>query len=125
VKDHTRNVKRTLSKSIFLTGSENVYSTPFQEVHEIVASGYSHDQKYRLVLRETGDKDKKRFAEIWAGDILEICKDVTDIHGPFYNDGTSRLVMLVSLIFISRQISSHLSLSRTRTKLSYTSPRRS
>ncbi|KAF5366775.1 hypothetical protein D9758_006498 [Tetrapyrgos nigripes] len=87
VKDHTRNVKRTVSKSIFLTGSDSQpASTHFQEVHEIVASGYSHDGNYRAILRETGDKDKKRFVEIWAGDRMEACKEVTDVHGAFYND---------------------------------------
>jgi len=87
VKDHTRNIKRTVTKSIVLSGSES-FSTPFQEIHEVVKSGYSNDGKYKAVLRET--QDKKRFVEIWDGDKLEACKEVTDVHGAFYSDGSSR-----------------------------------
>lgn len=40
----------------------------------------------RAVLRETAEK--KRFLEIWIGDVLEGSKDVTKSHGSFYSDGT-------------------------------------
>ncbi|THV03554.1 alpha/beta-hydrolase [Dendrothele bispora CBS 962.96] len=83
VKDHSRDIKRILTKSILVTSPESL-QTSFQEVHEIIASGFSYNGQYRAILRETADK--KRYVEIWEGDRLEACKDVSDIHGTFYSD---------------------------------------
>ncbi|KAE9401852.1 alpha/beta-hydrolase [Gymnopus androsaceus JB14] len=81
VRDHARNVKRTLSKSISLdTGA----STPSVEVIGIISTAYSPSGNLKATLRETDDK--KRFVEIWNNDIIVACKDVTDEHGIFYAD---------------------------------------
>ncbi|KAF5342853.1 hypothetical protein D9757_014920 [Collybiopsis confluens] len=85
VRDHARNVKRTITKSIFL--DTPVTSTPPVEVLGLVSAVYSPSKEIRAVLRETGDdKDKKRFVEIWRDDALLACKDVTDKHGIFFAD---------------------------------------
>ncbi|KAF5381480.1 hypothetical protein D9757_008136 [Collybiopsis confluens] len=84
VRDHARNAKRTITKSIFL---DTVTSTPPVEVLGLVSAVYSPSKQIRAVLRETGDdKDKKRFVEIWRDDALLACKDVTDKHGIFFAD---------------------------------------
>ncbi|KAK7043027.1 hypothetical protein VNI00_008765 [Paramarasmius palmivorus] len=86
-RDHTRNAKRTLSKTIFITPNSST-SSPNQEINEIVHSSVSESRKYRAILRETGSGEKKkRFVEIWDKERVVVCKDVTDIHGSFYNDG--------------------------------------
>ncbi|KIK66347.1 hypothetical protein GYMLUDRAFT_38158 [Collybiopsis luxurians FD-317 M1] len=84
VRDHARNVKRTISKSIFL---DTGISSPPVEVIGVVSTVYSPSKKLKAVLRETGeDKDKKRFVEVWKDDTLLACKDVTDKHGIFFGD---------------------------------------
>ncbi|KAF9074357.1 Alpha/Beta hydrolase protein [Rhodocollybia butyracea] len=85
VRDHIRNLKRTISKSILLDALNT--TTPSVEVIGIVSTAYSASGNLKAVLRETGeDKDKKRFVEVWNSDRLLACKDVTDIHGMFYAD---------------------------------------
>ncbi|KAJ4480865.1 Alpha/Beta hydrolase protein [Lentinula aciculospora] len=83
--DHTRNVKRTISKSISL---ETLNATSTEEVIGVVNTAYSASGDLKVILRETGNgSDKKRFVEIWNNDaVILACKDVTDIHGIFYAD---------------------------------------
>ncbi|KAF7374260.1 Acylamino-acid-releasing enzyme [Mycena sanguinolenta] len=87
VKDNLRDVKRSLSTSIFV-GSQATAAAPAADVGDAVVS-YSAPtgnfcSPYRAVLRET--TDKKRYIEIWAGDVLTASKDVTERHGAFYSD---------------------------------------
>ena len=88
VKDNVRDVKRSLSTAIFV-GSQVPAAAPAVDMGDVVASSSAPAgtfcAPYRAVLRET--TEKKRYIEIWAGDVLAASKDVTDIHGPFYSDG--------------------------------------
>lgn len=45
----------------------------------------------RVVLRETAEK--KRYLEMWLGDVLEVSKDVSNSHGSFYADGMTRSIL--------------------------------
>jgi hypothetical protein len=91
--DHTRNAKRTTSKTFFIKsnrsdGSFTVVASPAQDVSpEVVASAISPSGKLAAILRETNTGDKKRFVEIWEGERLEASVNVTKTHGPFYSDG--------------------------------------
>ena len=41
-------------------------------------------------LKEIGSDDKKkRFVEVWSKEGIVASKEVTDVHGAFYNDGQS------------------------------------
>lgn len=93
--DHTRNAKRTTSKTFFIKssrsdGSFTVIASPAQDVSpEVVASAISPSGKLTALLRETNSGDKKRFVEIWEGERLEASVTVTKTHGAFYTDGES------------------------------------
>ncbi|EEB92129.1 hypothetical protein MPER_09410, partial [Moniliophthora perniciosa FA553] len=52
----------------------------FHHTGFLVLVAESRDQRHR-----SGDK-KKRFVEIWNKENVVVCRDVTDIHGAFYND---------------------------------------
>ncbi len=85
LRDHVRNAKRTISKSIFL---DKLVTTPNIEVIGVVSEKYSPSGALKAILRETGsESDKQRFVEIWKKDKLVACKDVSDVHGIFYGDG--------------------------------------
>ncbi|TFK48157.1 alpha/beta-hydrolase [Heliocybe sulcata] len=93
VRDHTRNTKRTLVKTIFVEpNSDAVIGAPSQELSDVVASVVSPSGLRRARLRELSDATvaggKKRFVEIWHGDKLEVVRDVTASHGEFYSDDT-------------------------------------
>ncbi|KAF7374165.1 Peptidase-S9 domain-containing protein [Mycena sanguinolenta] len=87
VRDNVRDVKRSLSTAIFV-GSQATAATPAVDMGDAVASFSAPPRTvcspYRAVLRET--TEKKRYIEIWAGDVLAMSKDVTEAHGPFYTD---------------------------------------
>ncbi|KAF8995396.1 Alpha/Beta hydrolase protein [Cyathus striatus] len=87
VKDHIRNAKRTMSKTIVLTKGES-YKSPLQDVGDVVLSVTSPSKKRRAVLREvkSDGKDAKRLVEVWLGDRLETTLDVSERHGTFYAD---------------------------------------
>jgi hypothetical protein len=92
--DHTRNAKRTTSKTFFIKpnrsdGTFTVIASPSQDVSpEVVASAISPSGKLTAILREWNSAgDKRRFVEIWDGERLEASVNVTKAHGVFYTDG--------------------------------------
>ncbi|KAL0568722.1 hypothetical protein V5O48_013264 [Marasmius crinis-equi] len=86
IQDFTKNARRSVSKSIFLT-SDTVLTSPNQEIADIVLSKLSKSGVYRAILKETGSDDKKkRFVEVWSREKILASKEVTDLHGVFYND---------------------------------------
>ena len=92
--DHTRDAKRTTSKTFFIKSSRSdgtftVIASPSQDVSpEVIASAISPSGKLTVILRETNSAgDKKRFVEIWEGERLESSVNVTKAHGAFYADG--------------------------------------
>ena len=96
LQDHTRNAKRTTSKTFFIKSSRSdgtftVIASPSQDVSpEVIASAISPSGKLTAVLRETNSAgDKKRFVEVWEGERLEASINVTKAHGVFYADGES------------------------------------
>jgi hypothetical protein len=96
LQDHTRNAKRTTSKTFFTKSSRSdrtftVIASPSQDVSpEVVASAISPSGKLTAILRETNSAgDKKRFVEVWEGERLEASVNVTKAHGVFYADGQS------------------------------------
>jgi Acylamino-acid-releasing enzyme, N-terminal domain len=101
--DHTRNAKRTTSKTFFIKssrsdGSFTVVASPAQDVSpEVVASAISPSGKLTAILRETNSGDKKRFVEIWEGERLEASVNVSKTHGAFYTDGEPFLFLLFIL----------------------------
>ncbi|KAI0278386.1 alpha/beta-hydrolase [Russula aff. rugulosa BPL654] len=91
--DHTRNAKRTTSKTFFVKSSRSdgtftVIASPSQDVSpEVVASAISPSGKLTAILRETDSAgEKKRFVEVWEGERLEASINVTKAHGVFYAD---------------------------------------
>ncbi|KAL0565918.1 hypothetical protein V5O48_016100 [Marasmius crinis-equi] len=86
IQDFTKNTRRSVSKSIFLT-SDAAFTSPNQEIADIVLSKPSKSGIYRAILKETGSDDKKkRFVEVWSKEKILASKEVTDVHGVFYND---------------------------------------
>ncbi|KAK0494381.1 acylaminoacyl-peptidase [Armillaria luteobubalina] len=75
IRDHVRNAKRTISKSIYTSQGAVLSSLP-QDISDVVLS-------YRVILRS---KDEKRFIELWTEDRLVHLKDVTNLHGDFIGD---------------------------------------
>ncbi|KAK2462496.1 hypothetical protein APHAL10511_005466 [Amanita phalloides] len=63
-------------------------STSCEDVpNDIVLSLTSPSASLRAVLRDaTKSGGSGRFVEIWTNDCLIACKDVSDLHGQFYND---------------------------------------
>jgi acylaminoacyl-peptidase len=88
VKDNVRDIKRSVSSTIFL-GSDSTQSSPAVDVGDVVASASAPSGSVcfprRAVLRET--TDKKRYVELWVGDVLEVSEDVSTTHESFYSDG--------------------------------------
>ncbi|KAJ7508745.1 Alpha/Beta hydrolase protein [Mycena galericulata] len=88
IRDNNRDVKRNVSTSIFLGADSDSVSTPALDVGDIVASISAPSGTTcfprRAVLRET--TGKKKFVEIWIGNVLEVSKDVSDVHDSFYSD---------------------------------------
>ncbi|KAF6748273.1 acylaminoacyl-peptidase [Ephemerocybe angulata] len=86
VRDHERNVKKSLVKQIVLSNSGPATVLPAQEVN-YVAARYSLSGRNRVVLREAKEgSGTKYFVELWRGDSLRFTLDVTEKHGAFYAD---------------------------------------
>ena len=86
-KIHDRDAKRTISKTFFVTPSQIVPSDFRQEASDVQASAVSPSGVRKAVLRQTADEKPKRYVEIWAGDLLEVSKEVTSTHGAFCVEG--------------------------------------
>ena len=90
IQDHARNVKRTMTKSIAVSGS-SVIALPMQDRDlDIVSQVISPSRKLRAVLRHVKSGDSPagtRLVEIWNKDLLVVSANVTDCHGDFYTDG--------------------------------------
>ncbi|KAG7443189.1 alpha/beta-hydrolase [Guyanagaster necrorhizus] len=82
IRDHVRNSKRTMTKSIYASQGTIRSSLP-QDVSDVVLSSLSPSLKYRAILRS---KEGKRFIELWVDDRLLHLKDVTSLHGDFSGD---------------------------------------
>ncbi|KII84157.1 hypothetical protein PLICRDRAFT_57993 [Plicaturopsis crispa FD-325 SS-3] len=91
IRDHVRNVKRSITKTIHVASEDNLISAS-SEAGDIVRSTVSPSGKRTANLRETADPNvpgsRKRYVEIWLGDRLQVCHDVTKAHGAFYVDDT-------------------------------------
>ncbi|TFY65775.1 hypothetical protein EVG20_g5316 [Dentipellis fragilis] len=89
-KDHTRNVKRTSTKTLFIPSAaedEVIASTPQDVSSEVRASIISPSGRFTVILRETGDgSNQKRFVEIWENGKLLVSEDISKLHGVFYTD---------------------------------------
>lgn len=100
--DHTRDAKRTTSKTFFIKsgrsdGSFTAIASPAQDVSpEVVASTISPSGKLTALLRETNSGDKKRFVEIWEGERLEASVSVTKTHAAFYADGELPVLPIIA-----------------------------
>lgn len=87
-KDHEQNLKRSFSKTVFVTSSNTVTLTLAQDTTDVQASLVSPSKSRVAILRQTTDQDKKkRFVEIWAGDRLEASQEVSGTHGAFLTEG--------------------------------------
>jgi hypothetical protein len=100
LQDHTRDSKRTISKTFFIQpnpsdGSFTVIASTAQDVSpEVIASAISPSGKLSAILRETTSGDKKRFVEVWEGERLEVSVNVTKTHGAFYADGEPSVLLM-------------------------------
>ncbi|KAF8900475.1 Alpha/Beta hydrolase protein [Gymnopilus junonius] len=85
LRDHIRNSKRTVSRSIVFSSEASSIPTvtPLQEVDPVVQL-VSPSTKRRAVLRSR--PGGSRFIEIWSNGLLEASMEVTDYHGDFYAD---------------------------------------
>lgn len=86
-RDHERDLKRSFSRTIFVTGTNSVTSSLAQDASDVIATSFSPSKSRTAVLRQLTDGDKKRFVEVWQGDSLVVSRDVTATHGPFYTEG--------------------------------------
>lgn len=95
MKNHTKNTKRSLSRSIFVSSAYNLSDGPSilgttpEDISEVVLQVNSPSNKKRALLRKRSDKIDgfSRYVEIWTDGILEASVDVSDLHGDFYSDG--------------------------------------
>ncbi|KAF9474522.1 alpha/beta-hydrolase [Pholiota conissans] len=92
VKDHDRNVKRSMSKNVvFPSGAgqlENgAISTPLLDT-DVVAQIVSPTKQKRATLRNVkrANGSSNRIVEVWNEGLLQISQNVTDYHGDFYTD---------------------------------------
>ncbi|KAJ7224591.1 Alpha/Beta hydrolase protein [Mycena pura] len=87
VRDNTRNVKRSVSNSIFL-GSQSFPVAPAVDTGDVVAAIFAPASSVcfprQAVFRET--TDEKRYLEVWTGNTLELSTDVTSSHQSFYSE---------------------------------------
>jgi len=112
-KDHGRDVKRSISKTIFVTNSNPVSSALTRDTSDIQASIVSPSKSRVAVLRQTSEQDKKkRYVEIWAGDRLEASQEVSSTHGAFLTEGKFISAHLNALLIPTAQTLYHLSHSR-------------
>ncbi|KAH7911153.1 Alpha/Beta hydrolase protein [Hygrophoropsis aurantiaca] len=89
IRDHERNIKRSVIKSHFVASGENTSVPVSHEASEIVAFAISPSKARSAILREVAGQNgsgKSRFVEIWAGPHLEASMAVTNIHGAFHAD---------------------------------------
>ena len=95
IRDHERNVKRSVTKTLTLDGPDSAIDFPVlsstinQDSAEIVAFLSAPSEKRHAILREVSDahSTKKRYVEVWAGAQLEASLEVTNQHGQFHTDG--------------------------------------
>ncbi|KAJ7038984.1 Alpha/Beta hydrolase protein [Mycena alexandri] len=87
IQDNVRNIKRSLTTSIFL-GANSDSAAPAVDLEDVVVSISAPAESVcfsrRAVLLET--TENKRHLEIWIGNVLEVSKEVTEPHGSFYSD---------------------------------------
>lgn len=122
VRDHLRDVKRTLTKHIISTPSDSIVTSSQDD--SALASVPSPSGERLGVLREISDgSSKKRFVEVWRGDRLEATKEVTKTHEGFHVNRApfqvvvhirSNLIILFPATFFS------LSFSNSETSFVYT-----
>ncbi|KAF9228216.1 alpha/beta-hydrolase [Gyrodon lividus] len=96
IRDHERNVKRSVTKTFVLAAPELApdssiltSATTTQESSEIQAFVVSPSKKCQAILREVSDSNsggKKRYVEVWANSQLEASLEVTKRHGQFHTD---------------------------------------
>ncbi|KAG2127690.1 hypothetical protein DEU56DRAFT_820074 [Suillus clintonianus] len=79
VRDHERNVKRSLTKTFTLDNQ-----TTSHDSSEVKAFTISPSKSRQAILREVANTN--RFVEIWAGTQLEASLDVTKHHQAFLTD---------------------------------------
>lgn len=109
LRDHTRNVKRMMTKSVIISSKSNgsesfpavITSTPLHDQVDVVAQLISPSRKLRAVLRHIkfGDAPSTRLVEIWKKHLLLVSANVTECHGDFYADE-----YLASLAFSSSEL---------------------
>lgn len=86
VRNHVKNVKRTMSKTIFMpdaTATAAPVPGPLLDT-AIIAQVVSPSGTRRAVWRKTGED---RFVEVWESTHLVHQWLVTDVHGDVYADG--------------------------------------
>ncbi|KAF9529900.1 Alpha/Beta hydrolase protein [Crepidotus variabilis] len=97
VRDHERNTKRHMSKSIIFSLSDSstteeqfrssVVQTRLEEDADIALQTISPSKQKKAVLRNVKKgSNTNRFVEVWSNTRREATLDVTDLHGDFYND---------------------------------------
>lgn len=94
IRDHERNVKRSITKTLTLgipatTDSPVLSSTINHDPPEVLACFSAPSEKRCAFLREVSDANgaKKRYVEVWSGTQLEASLEVTKQHGQFHTDG--------------------------------------
>jgi hypothetical protein len=95
IRDHERNVKRSITKTLTLAGPDPAIDSPVisssinQDPSEILAFLSAPSEKRHAILREASDANgaKKRYVEVWSGIHIEASLEVTKQHGQFHIDG--------------------------------------
>lgn len=124
MRDHLRNVKRTVSKHVVSMPSDTVVTAAQDD--SALASVPSPSGKRLGVLREISEgASKKRFVEVWFGDRLEATKEVTKTHEGFHVNRTpvlswSDFFCSNHVYFFFAALFFSLSFSKSETSLVYT-----
>jgi hypothetical protein len=87
IKDHVQNRNRVLSKviQVYPNGEHPLMATSKDESNSgVVLSAVSSSGSKKAILRKEKDGEKL-FVDVWRNDVLEVSKDVTKFHGPFYD----------------------------------------
>lgn len=92
VKEHVKNTKRTMSKSIAFNDTSKPLATLLHDI-DIVAQTTSFSGCKTATLRNVKNSggETNRVVEVWKLGRLEVSLNVTEHHGDFYTDGTHYL----------------------------------
>lgn len=88
VKEHVKNTKRTMSKSIAFNHTSKPLTTLLQDIDIVVQTTSLSGRKTATLRNVKGSGgETSRVVEVWNLGQLEVSLNVTEHHCDFYTDG--------------------------------------